>query len=164
MFCPYCGTESTQGLKYCNRCGGNLGALTQTPGQEARPTVQPGTAWAVGTTMTLLVAMGLGLTFGMARDLSHSPIPPGTLSLVVVSGVATTLASVYLVTRFWMWLLGGGVRRAGDARAPEEARLGARASRTNELDPVRQRTLTEKPFTSITEQTTRTLDSVNRES
>jgi len=27
MYCPSCGTEST-GLKYCNRCGANLAALT----------------------------------------------------------------------------------------------------------------------------------------
>ena len=31
MFCPSCGTEYTIELKYCNRCGANLGALTVAP-------------------------------------------------------------------------------------------------------------------------------------
>jgi Zn-dependent protease with chaperone function len=151
-------------LKYCNRCGGNLGALTQAPAQDLRQPVQPGTAWAVGTTMMLLVALGLGLTFAVARDLSHSPAAPGTLMLVVLLGVATTFGSVFLLTRFWMWLLGGGVRRAGADPTLEELRPGARPSHTNELDPARHRALPENPFPSITEQTTRTLDSINRKS
>ena len=42
MFCPFCGTESTQGLNYCNRCGGNLGALLQGGAREERPAVSNG--------------------------------------------------------------------------------------------------------------------------
>ena len=153
MFCPYCGTESTQGLKYCNRCGGNLGALTGAQG--SRPAVQAGTAWAVGTTTALLGILGLGLTVALATELSHTSIPPGTLLTIVASVAATALGSVYLVTRFWMWLL-GGARVA--AVAGEEPRPGVRPSHTSELDPSRQRALADKPFPSITEQTTRTLD------
>lgn len=49
MFCPYCGTESAQGLKYCNRCGGNLMPLAQAGTQESRPApVSNGAAWAAG--------------------------------------------------------------------------------------------------------------------
>ena len=46
MFCPYCATETTQGLNYCNRCGGNLAPLTQTAAQESRIIVASGAAWA----------------------------------------------------------------------------------------------------------------------
>ena len=48
MFCPYCGTESTQGLNYCKRCGANLGAGLQAGGQEASPAISNGAAWACG--------------------------------------------------------------------------------------------------------------------
>jgi hypothetical protein len=150
MFCPYCGAESLPGLKYCNRCGGSLAP----PAEEARPAVRPGTAWAAGTTLTLLVLLGLGLTFVLAKELSHSTIPPGTLLTIVVAAAATTLGSVYIVTRFWMWLLGGA---RGDS-APEAPRPAARASHTNELDPARRMSLPDKSYPSITEQTTRTLD------
>ena len=155
MFCPYCGAESLPGLRYCNRCGGSLAP----PAQDARPPVQPGTAWAVGITMTLLVVLGLVFTFALAKELSHSNVPPGTFMLIVTVAAATTLGSVYVMTRFWMWLLGGGVRRGP---APEEPRPDVRASQTNELDPARQRALPDKPFPSITEQTTRTLDRVEK--
>ncbi len=151
MFCPYCGAESLPGLRYCNRCGGSLAP----PADDTRPAVRPGTAWAVGLSMALVVVLGLGFTFALVRDLSHSPVPPGSLMLIVTLAAATTLGSVYIMTRFWMWLLGGGVRRGP---APEEPRPDARAPQTNELDPARRKALPDKPFPSITEQTTRTLD------
>ena len=50
MFCPHCGTETPQGLNFCNRCGGGLTAMTASPSVETRPAISTGTAWAVGVT------------------------------------------------------------------------------------------------------------------
>jgi hypothetical protein len=36
MFCPYCATETTQGLNYCNRCGGNLAPVPSVTEQTTR--------------------------------------------------------------------------------------------------------------------------------
>jgi len=35
MFCPNCGDQTTQGLKYCKRCGAGLGALTKPTEEKA---------------------------------------------------------------------------------------------------------------------------------
>ncbi|HEX8355529.1 MAG TPA: hypothetical protein VF611_21665, partial [Pyrinomonadaceae bacterium] len=76
MFCPYCGTESTQGLNYCKRCGGNLAPLAQGGAQETRPAVvAPGAAWAAGLTTAALVVMGLALIFPIATELASHGMP-----------------------------------------------------------------------------------------
>ena len=63
MYCPHCGTESTQGLNYCKRCGGSLNVLAPGAAQESQPAVSTGKVWAVGTTTLLLIVLGLGVMF-----------------------------------------------------------------------------------------------------
>lgn len=153
MFCPYCGTESTQGLNYCNRCGANLGVLTQGGAQDARPVVSNGAAWAAGTTMTMLVIFGLGVVLMWLAELSHTNLPPGVIVSIMIAGAATVLGAAGVLARFWMQLLTGGRPGKPSLRPP------ARPSHTNELGPPRQQgALPDSPIPSITEQTTRTLD------
>lgn len=151
MYCPNCGAESTQGLNYCNRCGGNLNPLAANGSQEIRPAVSTGTAWAIGVTMFFIVAVGLAAVFGTLSDLVHFLHPEAVIALAF-SGLATVLGSVFLITRFWMRLLTG--TRKKDA-AP---RLAARPSTTAELGPARVSALPDAPFASVTEHTTRTLE------
>jgi hypothetical protein len=150
MFCPNCGAESTQGLNYCNRCGGNLGVLTAGGTQEVRPAISTGTAWAVGVTMFFVVAVGLAAVFGTLSDLVHFIRPDAVIALAFC-GLATVLGSVFLITRFWMRLLTGTTKK--DAAS----RLAARPPATAELGPARAGALPDAPFSSVTEHTTRTL-------
>jgi hypothetical protein len=101
--------------------------------------------------MLLLVILGLGILCALVAELSHSVVPPGTLFLITAAGAATILGSVFMVTRFWMHLLGG--KPASD----KTPRLGARPAHTNELGPSRPGALPDAHPASITEQTTRTL-------
>ena len=156
MYCPHCGTESAQGLNYCNRCGGNLSPLAAVnppaanSRQEARPAISPGMAWAVGVTMLLVVGIGLAAVFGTISDLAHF-IPPDAIVALAITGSVTVLGSVFLLTRFWMRLL---LPHAKKEPAPQ---LPARAPSAAELGPARPGALPDAHFTSVTEHTTRTL-------
>lgn len=158
MYCPHCGTETPQGLNYCNRCGGNLNpvaanaSLAAADPQETRPHIPAGTAWAVGVTLLLVVCVGLAAVFGTISELAHF-IAPDALVVLAICGSATILGSILLLTRFWMRLLLAG------ATKKEAPRLGARTQSAAELGPARHGSLPDARFTSVTEHTTRTLKS-----
>ncbi|HVF43363.1 MAG TPA: zinc ribbon domain-containing protein, partial [Pyrinomonadaceae bacterium] len=109
MFCPYCGTESTQGLKYCNRCGANLGALSQGGAQETRPAVSNGAAWAAGISTMAVVVIGLGIIFPITTELTAKGMNPGTVAAIALVIALAVLGCAAMLLRFWSLLL--GVRR-----------------------------------------------------
>jgi hypothetical protein len=156
MFCPYCGTESTQGLNYCNRCGGNLSTPAQASAPFEHHAPSAGTTWAAGVTMTLLVVIGLGFLFGMMRDLVHTGHSPDAVVVIMMCGVLTILGSLFMLTRFWMRVLGVRSVKA------EKSLPGTRPSHTNELGPSRFDALPDAQPASVTEHTTRTLEHVKR--
>ena len=151
MYCPHCGAESTQGLNYCNRCGGNLGALTTNDAQEARPAITTGTAWAVGVTMMLVFFVGIAAVFGTIGSLVHFVAPDALIGITFFGGM-TILGSLFILTRFWMRLLMGATKKES------KPRLAARQPNTAELGPARRGALPDAPFSSVTEHTTRTLE------
>ena len=154
MYCPHCGTESTQGLNYCNRCGGNLSALTTNAGQETRPAVSTGKVWAIGTTTMLIIVLGFGMLFAAMSDMLHSGMQPDVLKLLIVCAMVTILGALVFLGRLWTRIL-GLPRKAGDA-----PRLYHPASHASELGTPRVGVLPEaqiNPISSVTEHTTRTL-------
>lgn len=156
MFCPYCGTETTQGLNYCNRCGGNLAPLTQPAAQESRVVVASGAAWAAGLTTAGVVIMGLGLIFAIASELTVKGMSPKAVVAIVLFGALTVVGCVAMLLRFWSTLLGGAARRQ---QPPAPAALPAHRSQdTRDLDAARFDSLNPAPAHSVTEQTTRTLE------
>jgi hypothetical protein len=164
MFCPYCATETTQGLNYCNRCGGNLAPLTQAPVQETRIIVAPGAAWAAGLSTTVVIVIGLGIIFPITAELTAKGMAPTAvvaIALLIALGVVGCAA---MLLRFWSMLLGVGAARQQQAQAPA-ALPQPKAQDTRGLDAPRFDSLNPAPVPSITEQTTRTLDreAVNRE-
>lgn len=58
MYCPSCGSEQIQGLKYCNRCGANLA-----PADNALPAKLGAMVWAVSIATALVSLGGLVLVF-----------------------------------------------------------------------------------------------------
>ena len=160
MYCPYCGTETTQGLNYCNRCGGNLAPLTQGQ-QESRVIVAPGAAWAAGLTTMGVVVMGLGIIFPMSGELVLRGMPPGAVVAIALFVALTVFGCAARLLRFWSALLGVAPARR---RAQAPAALPTpRAQDTRGLDAQRHDSLNPAPSAySVTEQTTRTLDRVER--
>ena len=157
MFCPYCGTESTQGLNYCKRCGGNLAPLAQAPAQETRPAVvSPVAAWAAGLTTTAVVVLGLGTIFPVTSELAVRGVNATALVWIALFIALTVFGCAAMLLRFWSLLFGVGGARAG-ATPP-----GHKANDTRGLDERRFDSLNPAPVPSVTEQTTRTLEGVKR--
>jgi hypothetical protein len=157
MFCPYCATETTQGLNYCNRCGGSLAPLTAP--QETRVIVAPGAAWAAGLTTAAVVVIGMGMIFPIATELTAKGMAATAvvaIALLVALGVVGCAA---MLLRFWSSLLGVGGARPP---APAAALPPPKAQDTRGLDAPHLDSLNPAPAHSVTEQTTRTLERVKR--
>jgi hypothetical protein len=153
MFCPYCATETTQGLNYCNRCGGNLAPLTQASAQESRVVVASGAAWAAGLTTTAVICIGLGMIFPITSELTIRGMAPGSVVAIALFVALAVVGCAAMLLRFWSLLLGvGGARRQEPAALPQH-----KAQDTRGLDAPRFDSLNPAPVPSVTEQTTRTL-------
>ena len=157
MFCPYCATETTQGLNYCNRCGGNLAPLTQAPVQETRVIVAPGAAWAAGLTTAAVIVIGLGIIFPITSELTAKGMAPTAVVAIALLIALGVVACAALLLRFWSMLLGVGAARGRQAPA---ALPQHKAQDTRGLDAPRFDALNPAPVPSVTEQTTRTLEHV----
>jgi len=159
MYCQHCGAESTQGLNYCKRCGGNLGALTQPAPREIAHGLTTGTAWAAGVSLFLVVMAGVGATVSLVEALARNGVRPEPLVLIMMCGSLTVILSLFILTRFWMRMLS-----LGKPRKTDEPRLYAPPMHTNELGPAQQRfgALHDAPDSSVTEHTTRTLEHAKR--
>jgi hypothetical protein len=155
MFCPYCGTETTQGLNYCNRCGGNLAPLTQ---PESRTViVAPGAAWAAGLTTTTLVVIGLGIIFPIATELTAKGMNPTAVVAIALFVALAVVGCAAMLLRFWSTLLGVASARQ-HAQAPA-ALPQPKAQDTRGLDAQHRDSLNPAPAAyGATEQTTRTLE------
>jgi hypothetical protein len=154
MFCPYCATETTQGLNYCNRCGGNLAPLTQAPVQETRIIVANGAAWAAGLSTTAVVVIGLGIIFPISTELTAKGMSPTAVVAIALFIALGVVGCAAMLLRFWSQLLGvGAARRNAPAALPQH-----KAQDTRDLDVPRSDSLNPAPVPSITEQTTRTLE------
>ena len=157
MYCQHCGAESTQGLNYCNRCGGRFDALAQVQPLQVAPSIPTGTMRVVGFTFVATVVFGLGILTALLSELVKSGMRSEPVVLVMMCGSLTILATVFMLTRFWMRMLG----RHESASAP---RLYAPPTNTNELGaPPRFAALHDAPaHASVTEHTTRTLEHAKR--
>ena len=156
MYCPHCGNESSGELNYCKRCGGSLNPPALNSPQETRPVILPGTAWAMGVTMFLLVVFGLVAVFAAMDTLAERGVIPPVLVLTVIFGALTVLGGAAMLTFLWTHVL-GSPRAASSA----PAQLG-RPSATNELPPARVGTFADSHIPSVTEHTTRTFDNIRK--
>ena len=98
MYCPNCGAEITEALRYCKRCGMNLSAPLQSGPPKKFPT---------GLVILFLMLMGLVTVVGVtvplvsAQDLVHSGFWPGAVILTFfISAMAALGVDALLV-----WLL-----------------------------------------------------------
>ncbi len=154
MFCPYCGTESTQGLNYCNRCGGNLAPLSRDGARETRLTVvAPGPVWVAGLTTAAVAIVGLGMIFPMTSELTLRGMPAAAVVWIALFVALAVVGCLGMLLRFWSLFF--GVRGpAGSA----DALPASKATDTRELGDARFDALNPASVPSVTEQTTRTLE------
>lgn len=149
MYCPNCGAESIQGLRYCKQCGANLNG-------PAEATVQG--KFPMALTITFLLIIGIISTIGivgplvMASDMAMRNIPPGEFLPVMILGPLVGLGIDVLL----VWLL---IRLVKIYYHPTSA-SGAPSSRTDAAKEITPPQLSAPPASigSVTEHTTRNFD------
>ena len=161
MYCPVCGTESTQGLNYCKRCGTNLTGSTNAIKSvtEMPPTRITGAAWAIALATVAVVLGGLGIIFSLAQELVRPAIVgPGPnnaaatiAGLMIVFGSITVFGTVALLIRLFSRF--PGVERESQRHASRLIKRPAVA----DYKPA-EISASAPVMPSVTEQTTRNFD------
>jgi hypothetical protein len=150
MYCKSCGTEVTKELNYCNRCGANLNLTTNVSEQPVRVVRTNGPIWA----MAIMVVIGLGIIFSGVANLARRDIHPAALIWIALGSLGMILGVVALFLRHWSSLIGGSQQTERPAKrnkaiAGEPQRAQLPSSRI-------------EPIPSVTENTTRTLEPIER--
>jgi predicted nucleic acid-binding Zn ribbon protein len=146
MYCVNCGTPLTQGLSYCNRCGVNL--------RQERKEAKTSAIAAFLTAITLIGITGLGIMLG------------GALALRREAGLNQELIGVFMLFVFLI------VSMIEIMLVRNLSKLTSSTERTNYLPSPQpaphdlrlpQGTPLGEPVSSVTENTTRTLEYARRE-
>ncbi|MGQ0762414.1 MAG: hypothetical protein ACT4OT_10440 [Acidobacteriota bacterium] len=150
MFCPSCGTEST-GLKYCNRCGANLGALTAPTEIVQINLTKP--ALIIGVILAVLTLGGFALLVigaGMLATVTQSVDP---LIALIFMGIVTILTADILLIRQLSKIVTATLKsnQMGSSRQAIAAEPAPQLARPDTAPFL--------PSSSVTENTTRFLES-----
>lgn len=151
MYCPSCGLQQTQDLRYCPRCGANLSLASQEPPSLIGP------IWAVSLATTLVTLVGLALVFIFAMMLITRNIQlNGSLMVLLSLFLLVVLTIGGLLVRQLSRLLSLYQKPAGaqaSAKAqPNNNELGGR-------EAPRLEAMSEPPL-SVSENTTRSFEPV----
>lgn len=129
MHCPSCGVEANIGLKYCKRCGENLGHTFQLPQYQNQSSGSGGNvgiamaAWGLALATVAITLGGFGIIFTHAFDLAR-PAPPGFTStgdaefiaaMMLGLGSVVILGIVAMLIRVFSKLMGLSSSRAEKA-------------------------------------------------
>lgn len=144
MYCVNCGTQLVQGLSYCNRCGFDL---------RERSESNTASITAFLTAITLIAIVGLGVMFGGALVLRRGALLSQEL-------IGVFMLFTFLVTTLTEFML---VRNLSRLTAPKESKMRSLPPPvTNDVRLPPHSSLGE-PVSSVTENTTRTLEYATRE-
>jgi len=148
MFCHTCGTQLAQPLSYCNHCGADLSTLKTQDLADKTETAIDTLQWVIiGTTITLL-GMALGALVLIKNGAINERL--GT-AFVILTFISLVVAEGVLVWRFFQL-----------SRSAKETRTVPQLSDViaGQSDPLITRALQEhlEPVSSVTEETTRTLE------
>ena len=144
MFCSNCGTPRAQGLSYCNRCGADL--------RERKESTNTAAISAMLTAITTLGLVGLGIMLMGAVMLRKKGLDQELIGVFMMF--------TFLIVAFTEFML---VRNLSKLTSSSESKkYFPPPTPTNELRLPAASSLGE-PVPSVTENTTRTLDYVQRE-
>ena len=149
MFCPTCGVALSQHLKYCNRCGAQLATTTEAVVKKAEKRLDEyldGLFW--------ITVFGLGLILGGIALMQKLQVGSGLMITYLV------MSSAAFLVNFWLSLR-EVFRITRSSKEPKGADRLEQLS-TSELGPMNAQAVLE-PAPSITENTTRELESIPKE-
>ncbi|HKZ82005.1 MAG TPA: hypothetical protein VJ124_27320 [Pyrinomonadaceae bacterium] len=146
MYCATCGIPLAPGLSFCNRCGASL---------RERQTTNTAPIAAFLTAITVLGVIGLGIMLGGAVALrNEAHLAEGVIILfMTLTFLIVSVTEVLLVRQ---------LSRLTDAYERKEPATLPRPASAGELPPPLARDLA-APFSSVTENTTRTLEYSQKE-
>jgi hypothetical protein len=150
MYCPMCGTQSTQGLNYCKRCGSVLSA-SSTAGE-------PSLGKAMGTILflSLVSIAGFIALFTTVYSLGQrDTFDTRALVAIMAFGGATVVGVVGLFV--WLLLRLTGSHHPEDDLRKRTDKAAIRDSRAALLQPD------PSAVPSVTENTTRNFEPAHRE-
>ena len=153
MYCPSCGTEVTQELSYCSRCGANLKPLVGQAGLP--PSKLVGAAWAISIAVTVVTLGGFGMIFGVVMTLIDRGIglSPAGMILVFFAMLFILAVAAMLVRQLSRVL-----------SIPQLSSKAEPVEKPNLVEkPVQQITAARAPGSSVTDHTTRTFDPIYKE-
>jgi hypothetical protein len=160
MFCPSCGTEYTIELKYCNRCGANLGTTAM-----AEPIIVPvnitKSVAAIGTTMAVLTLGGFAALIAGAVALTGKGVATDPVIALVFMGMLTILISDIFLARQLSKLISASL---SSSRLPKLQYLPAPAARPPAQLYQQPQSPLMQGVPSVTEHTTRFFESSPRPS
>ena len=149
MYCPNCGDQTTQGLKYCKRCGAGLNTSTA-------PIEAKSVGAAMGTMLFLVALVSIAGFIALFTTVYSLGERPGFDTRALIAIMAFGGATVFSVVGALVWLL---------LRLTTPFREASQAKPKPEMPLIREYTpqLPGSPA-SVTENTTRNFDpSVYRE-
>lgn len=143
MYCPSCGVDSVEGLKYCKRCGSSLSGSTESMAPRRFPPLLIGLFLLV---IGGIAALGLTTPLLMARDLVNSGFMPKQVLMLFACSSGVTVVVIGLVIKVLMRLIGVYQRPESTSVMREHAIRSYEAS---------QIASTPRSIGSVTENTTR---------
>ena len=150
MFCSSCGATVSSGLSFCNRCGSELGSKKRSGSD-----IPESLIWAIVAVSVGGLALIIGLMAVMKNELHFDNQLILWISLLAFLPL--------LVAEFvFISLLLKSSRSAKRREREVASTMELRGSTTKELGEARERFLNE-PALSVTEGTTRTFETVQRE-
>ena len=146
MFCPVCGIDAVDGLKYCKRCGVSL-----TTPLDASQSKNPPSALIIAVLVFIggVFLTGLTMPFLITKELSNRGFSQGEMMALFIIEFGVTLAVVGMLVQFLFRLVGSNLRTDNPARAVEPGRIDA---------PHPQIAEPQIPMPSVTENTTRSFE------
>jgi predicted lipid-binding transport protein (Tim44 family) len=153
MYCPVCGAKSTQGLKFCKRCGSNLNQSVNASEQRVNFGKFTGMFWAIA----LFSLGGLGLLVGAGLGVVGMGQGGEGLAAVIVAGFLTILLISAMLVR--------QLSRIISIASEQESRPQSKAmTATSDYGPPQQLSSPPPSVSSVTEHTTRNFELAQRES
>jgi hypothetical protein len=146
MYCPSCGIDSVEGLKYCKRCGASLSGQVEFSSPKRLPLSLIGLFLLI---IGGLAALGLSIPLVLARDLVNSGFMPKQIIMLFVCSSGVTLAIIALLLKALMRLIGVSQQIGGASGRGEPSVKSYEASQIP--SPPRS-------IGSVTENTTRSFE------
>ena len=147
MYCANCGTPLTQGLSYCNRCGANL---------KERSEVSTGAISAFLTAITLIGLGGLGVMLAGALVLRRGALLSQEL-------IGVFMLFTFLIVSMTEFILVRNLSKLTSAKEKEKKNYFPPPQPVPQDLRLTQGMPLGEPVSSVTENTTRTLEYIRRE-